>query len=149
LALGTGPGSYTGIRLAIAIAQGLHLGTDLPVFAVNSFDVLLLDCPFQDGWLVADAQRQEFAVSKVLRGQRDSNLTLHPLSELQTWLQDGHSVAGPDLPTSLPGHLPLYPQAGNLGRWVARNSPLPIAPEHLHPCYLRPIAFVKAIPPTQ
>jgi len=37
LAVSIGPGSYTGIRLAIAAAQGWHLGTGIDVVAVDTF----------------------------------------------------------------------------------------------------------------
>ena len=40
LALGIGPGSYTGIRSAIAVAQGWQLARDTPLFAVSSAEIL-------------------------------------------------------------------------------------------------------------
>jgi len=38
IAFGAGPGSFTGLRIACGIAQGLALARDLPVLGVSSFE---------------------------------------------------------------------------------------------------------------
>ncbi len=40
LAIGAGPGSFTGVRTACALAQGLALGADLPVVLVPSIEAV-------------------------------------------------------------------------------------------------------------
>jgi tRNA threonylcarbamoyladenosine biosynthesis protein TsaB len=59
LAFGAGPGAFTGLRLACGVAQGLALGTGLPVVAVNSLQALALEAPPGLVLTVADARMGE------------------------------------------------------------------------------------------
>ncbi len=59
LAVGRGPGSFTGIRIAVAAARGLALALDRPVIGVDGRDVLLQGASERPGTRVAaiDARR--------------------------------------------------------------------------------------------
>jgi len=41
LAVGTGPGSFTGLRVGIATMQGLAMALDRPLFGISAFDALV------------------------------------------------------------------------------------------------------------
>ncbi len=45
IAVGRGPGAFTGVRLAISAAQGIALGIDRPLVAVSSLAALALGAP--------------------------------------------------------------------------------------------------------
>ena len=45
LVVGTGPGSFTGMRLGLAAARGLALALELPVAGVSTLDALAAGAP--------------------------------------------------------------------------------------------------------
>jgi tRNA threonylcarbamoyladenosine biosynthesis protein TsaB len=57
LVVGTGPGSFTGMRLGLAAARGLALALELPVAGVSTLDALAAGAP--GAMPVVDAGRRE------------------------------------------------------------------------------------------
>lgn len=59
LAVTIGPGFFTGLRVALATAQGLALGLGLPVAGVSSLRLLAANAPAGERtvWALADARR--------------------------------------------------------------------------------------------
>jgi len=52
VAVGLGPGSFTGIRVGLAAAQGLALGGSIPLFGVGSFPALVRGSVLDKGIVV-------------------------------------------------------------------------------------------------
>lgn len=161
LAISIGPGSYTGIRLAIAAAQGWHLATGIDVVAVDTFEALQRQTQRQavagPRVLGVNAQRQEFAVREWDGQGWAAPLHLESADLLLQRIIAGQAVFGPDLGTWIRGlastsselaaqadALEAYPQASDVALLGANNDPVP--PETLAPVYLREASFVKAPP---
>ena len=146
LVVGLGPGSYTGVRLAISFAQGWHLGFETPVVGIPSLEALAAAQHLEGVTLLAvDAQRGEYAVAKAESGRLLEPPRLCSLDELKAQIGLGLRVAGPDLGPALPGAIELYPEATWLALQADRRDS--VAPETLTPVYLREASFVKAPTP--
>ena len=161
LAVSIGPGSYTGIRLAIAAAQGWHLGTGIDVVAVDTFEALLRQTLRQGVQgprvLCVNAQRQEFASREWDGLGWTGPLHLEPADQVLQRIAAGQAIFSPDLRAWIRG-LPsaahevtgraeaveAFPQASDVALMGAVAHAVP--PETLAPVYLREAAFVKAPP---
>ena len=146
LAVGLGPGSYTGVRIAISAVQGWRLGRECRVAGVNSFDALARQVADPGTtWLAVDAQRDEFAVAPAAAGRRIGPIELVTRAELQRRVDAGNRVAGPEVVQRLGVGTPLAPLASDIGRIAVAQGEW-IEPEWLVPVYLREAAFVRSGP---
>ncbi|MDR1530378.1 MAG: tRNA (adenosine(37)-N6)-threonylcarbamoyltransferase complex dimerization subunit type 1 TsaB [Burkholderiales bacterium] len=50
IALGIGPGSFTGVRIACSVAQGLALGAGIPLVAVSGLQAMARTASEKHGW---------------------------------------------------------------------------------------------------
>lgn len=69
IALGRGPGAFTGVRLAIALAQGVALALDRPLIPVSTLQALAMRAPADAGHVLAaiDARMGEVYVARYQR----------------------------------------------------------------------------------
>jgi len=61
IAVGRGPGSYTGIRVGLATAAGLAVGLDVPVYELSTLRIIAENCRYSSALIAAalDARRGE------------------------------------------------------------------------------------------
>ena len=151
LAVGLGPGSATGTRAAIAVAQGWCLARGVTVAGFNSLDVLAagLHAAGQRGRvdLACDAQRGEWHVAgyelEPAGPRLCEPLRLASRDEMAARIRAGRVVLGPDLTAALPGARDAFPEAAVLAR-LAAQAAAAHAPGTLAPIHLRAPSFVKA-----
>jgi tRNA threonylcarbamoyladenosine biosynthesis protein TsaB len=151
LAVGIGPGPFTGLRVGLVTARTLAFVLEIPVYGVCSLDIIAVEAahgvePVGADFVVAtDARRKEVYLASYDDGGRrlDGPEVVRPVDGAT-----GEAVAGEGAvlyPESFPhGHGPVLPSAGWLARAVAEELAELHDPE---PMYLRrPDAIAPGAP---
>ncbi len=148
LAVGIGPGSFTGIRLAISTAQGWNLARGTEIRVVNSFRALAWQ-EKKNGrtLLAADAQKGECACAWAEEGDLVEPLHLMASEKLRFLAESGLRVCGPGIRELIGAGESIYPHATTVLE-LARQETTSVHPDSLAPIYLREASFAKA-PPTR
>ena len=153
LAIGLGPGSYNGMRLAIALAQGWQLARPVKLLGISSAECLAAQAQAEGIFgrveIVIDAQRNELYLAGYDLGPQARReiepLRLATLAEAQARQQAGATLIGPEVAKWFPAGRVLFPRAATLGQ-LARDRTDFVAGERMEPIYLRETRFVKAPP---
>ena len=83
VAFGAGPGSFTGLRIACGIVQGLAFARDLPVLGISSFEAIAEEAGGAKVLACLDARMGDVYYSAM---QHNASAELHP------WLEVEHPV---------------------------------------------------------
>jgi tRNA threonylcarbamoyladenosine biosynthesis protein TsaB len=153
IAVGLGPGSYTGIRAAISLAQGWQLARGVKLLGVSSAEGLAAQARTEKipgrVNVVIDAQRNEFylaAYEVTPESWRETApLKILSLAGVQSRATEGGILIGPEVTKWFPGGRIIFPRAAALAELAARRSDF-VPGEKLEPVYLRETNFVKSPP---
>jgi tRNA threonylcarbamoyl adenosine modification protein YeaZ len=153
LAVGLGPGSYNGIRSAIAVAQGWELARNTRLRGINSAEAIAWEAQLANLFgvvnVVIDAQRGELYLGRYAVDARDLEelqpLRIATMDEVKALAHSGEFIVGPEVNKWFPEGRQLFPSATRLTILAARRTDF-AAGEKLEPIYLREVNFVKAPP---
>jgi tRNA threonylcarbamoyladenosine biosynthesis protein TsaB len=145
VAVGLGPGSYTGIRASIAVAQGWQLAAGVKLLGVSSADAIAAQAQAEKNFgrvnVVIDAQRGEFYLSAwdITATERKETSPLKIVSGAEKAAREnaGEICVGPEAVRL------IFPTAAMVARLATGRSDF-IAGEKMEPIYLRETNFVKA-----
>src|SRR6266478_7072897 len=130
VAVGLGPGSYTGIRAGIAFAQGWHLARNVKLLGISSVECIANQA-CADGLtgeinVVIDAQRNEFYLAQYNLSEKgwseQQPLRLATLAEVQQIERAGQTLIGPEVTKWFPGARIVLPRAAVLGQLGLRRN---------------------------
>jgi tRNA threonylcarbamoyladenosine biosynthesis protein TsaB len=153
LAVGLGPGSYTGIRVALSVAQGWQLATDVKLLGISGVQCLAAQAQAEKFFgrvnVVIDAQRGEFYLA-TFEISADGVNEIAPLkivaaAEIESRSRAGEILIGPEIAGRFASAKNLFPHAAMLATLAAQRDNF-VAGEKLEPIYLREVNFVKAPP---
>lgn len=145
IAVGTGPGNFTGIRIAVAAARGLSLSLGIPATGVTLFEALTVAAPLP---IVATVQatRREVYVSEIHEGWRSEPQQMAIEDITQPRSEDcvciGHRSDEVAAQLGLTAQPAMYAPASAIARYVAALDRVP--DQRPTPYYLRP---ADAAPP--
>ena len=114
IAVGTGPGNFTGVRIAVAAARGLALGLGIPALGISRPEALAHGLP-RPLRVIEDARQGMVYVQDFPGGPAE----LLPLETLAPTVPTTGSAAGPG---ALP---PAMPLAEAIARLAATRDPGP------------------------
>jgi tRNA threonylcarbamoyladenosine biosynthesis protein TsaB len=150
LAVGLGPGSYTGVRVALSIAQGWQLARGTKLLGVSSMDCLAAQARAERIFgrvnVTVDAQRNEFYLA-TYEISADGWNAIGPLrivtaGEIQSRAGAREILIGPEVTRWFPGGRTIFPRAATLARLAVGRDDF-VAGEKLEPLYLREANFAK------
>jgi len=123
LVVACGPGSFTGVRVALSVAKGMASGLGIPAWGVNSLDVVALaaqpaDLPVR---AVIEAGRGRYATALYANGRPVGEARLATLAELLALITEPTVLIGEARPadrTSVQanGNVKLAPVASSARR---------------------------------
>jgi universal bacterial protein YeaZ len=149
LAVGLGPGSYTGIRMAISLAQGWQLARRTKLVGISSLDCLAAEAVSQgivgSVEFVIDAQRGEFYVMSAQLNEKGV-LRAEPLRlvlRAEVARNPATLIIGPEVGTQFDAGRLMFPGAATVGVLALGRKDF-VPGEELEPIYLRETQFVKA-----
>ena len=98
IAFGAGPGSFTGLRVACGVAQGLAFARDLPLLGVGTLEAMALESGFDRVIVLLDARMGEVYVGFFENGEQRGEIGVYspqdlPLPETAGWLACGNALA--------------------------------------------------------
>ena len=155
IAVGRGPGAFTGVRLAIAVAQGIALGLDRPLLPVSTLAALALRAGGERSVAAIDARMGEVYLGlfqregeglRALGGEVVVAPAAAPVPEGGGWHAAGTGFAAVDgaLQARFAGRLAAVdagalPHAADIARLgaIAFARGEAVAPERVEPAYLR------------
>ena len=120
LAVGTGPGNFTGVRISVAAARGLALGLGIPAVGITRLEALAFGLP-RPITVVEDARRGEVYVQGF--GTETSEALLMDGSDLAHVVETAHVTGSAAGPSALPPAMPLAEAMARLA--AARDLPQP------------------------
>ncbi len=156
LAIGLGPGSYTGIRVALSIAQGWQLASRpgrIKLVGISSAECVAAQAQAEKIWgrvnVVIDAQRNEFYLASYeisADGWKETGpLRILTRAQVESRAGANEILIGPQVTRWFPAGRMVCPRAAMLGQLAVHRNGI-TAGEKLEPIYLRETNFVKAPP---
>ncbi len=108
-----GPGSFTGLRIAVSLAKAMHLATEVKIVTVDTLDVIaanVLQSPSACPTVIAtvlDAKRNQFFMAGYRLDPSASSAALNSMSVWTKLMDDSITTAQTFMTEFVPAHAPV------------------------------------------
>jgi len=149
LVVGTGPGSYTGVRISIAAAHGVALSKSIPVIGLPSIASLDDAAHYL---VVGDARRGKYYRAQIEEGRLLGGVTLGGEEEIRAWSEHASMpifTADETPPLAVAGIQTRHPSAVRLAATAAslgEETIWTLAENGVEPLYVQEAFITKAKP---
>jgi tRNA threonylcarbamoyladenosine biosynthesis protein TsaB len=136
IVVGLGPGSYAGVRIAIATAVGLRAASSAKLIGIAS--IRGMETAAREYCVIGDARRTSFFFGRVRDGRLVEGPSLHSLVELESMISVSSVpvYASESLP-QFPKATLAYPSAEKLAEVARDQAGEILETQSLEPIYLR------------
>ncbi|HEY2614292.1 MAG TPA: tRNA (adenosine(37)-N6)-threonylcarbamoyltransferase complex dimerization subunit type 1 TsaB, partial [Chthoniobacterales bacterium] len=119
IAVGIGPGSYAGTRIAIAAALGLRSASEAKLIGLPS--ICAIETVACEYGVIGDARRQSFFFARIRDGKILEGPSLHSAAELEVLITESSlPIYAAEKLSQFPGALLAFPSARRLAE-IARD----------------------------
>ena len=114
VAFGAGPGSFTGLRVACGVAQGLAFGRGLPLIGIGTLEAMALESGGARVLVALDARMGEVYFACYAEGALQGVIGVYPPDQVPLpdgvgWLACGNALAAyPQLRARLNSHVAVW-----------------------------------------
>lgn len=161
IVFGRGPGSFTGLRIACSIAQGLAYAHDLPVFPVSSLAAIADEIYHSELDLASDTQvlamldarmqqlywgcfvRDDISSAEHVSEPADVTVPTTPFIVAGVGLEAYAAQFPWSLQTQIVKQCVMYPEARAMIRLVKRGQVTAVSAANALPVYVRELHFSK------
>lgn len=136
IVVGLGPGSYAGVRIAIAAAVGLRMASRAKLIGLPS--ICAIDTGASEYCAIGDARRHSFFFARVSAGRLLEGPSLYSTTELDARIADSPiPVYASESLAQFPQAVVAFPFARKLGELACDQVDEISASQPLEPIYLR------------
>ncbi len=95
IAVAIGPGSYTGLRIGLAVAKGLSMANQIPLIGVSTMDIIAAGFGPEAGELITVVEAGRTRVSTAVYHWQNDGWQMVELSRIDSWDELLERLEGP------------------------------------------------------
>jgi len=122
IAVSSGPGSYTGLRIGMSLAKGLAFGSGIQLFAINTIESIIFSLNRNDNYTILVYSHAGVVYEKNIIDDVDSDI--HQVEIMDVYNNPVICVNFPDNRKNINNAEYIYPSVNFIGNYIHNNFDL-------------------------